>query len=189
MASACCVVLEVLAELRRARIGEPRRERGEHVASRSSCVGRARIAVRERDVAAARRARPTATCRRSRACIGSRLVVSVSNDDELGRVDRASQRRERGLVTHRFVVRSRGAGARRRRLRCRRHVAAAARGVARGALAIAPAASGDRRLADVAQPALEFEALVQRAQTLARRAAPSSELAGVDRQHRSRSSR
>ena len=85
------VVLEVLPELLLRRIGEPRREARQRRGT-VELVRRAGVAMRERDVGTRGPARPTARCRRCCACIGSRLVVSVSNAVSSARSMSASQR-------------------------------------------------------------------------------------------------
>ena len=157
-------VLEVLAELRASRVGEPWCKCVEHLCG-TELRRRAGIAMTERNVATAGgfdRKRDADDFGRQRIGCRRRRVDRY----ELGRVDRCQPLRERGLGQHDFVVDAGRRLGRGRRLRLRnRNVART--GCARG--------TGERRIAisacDVLQPHLEFEALVQRAQPIGLRCA------------------
>ena len=97
------VVLDVLAELR---LRDARRTTARSARARASrqLVGRAGVAMRERDVARAPGLDRERQGRRSRAVIGSRLVGLGVEADELRALDRAQPALERGVVEHGFVV-------------------------------------------------------------------------------------
>ena len=166
------VVLEVLARASSSRDRRATARAARASASRSSCVGRAGIAMTERDVARARPAPIDSEMPTMRACIGSRLVVSVSNATSSAASMAAEPARERCLVAHRLVVHS----ARRRGGDAEdvRGVASQRRPAVSLRRALARSRRRHRRVAarrQVAQPALEFEALVHRAQARRRRLA------------------
>ena len=113
------VVLHVLADLEDAGVFQQRLERGERVALRDLVRRRARlrreqvaaalaaaVAMAERHVAGLVRRDREREAARARACIGSRLVVSVSTATTPASRARAIQAFSRSSVAHRLVFAS-----------------------------------------------------------------------------------
>ena len=103
LASTCWSYLTFCPSLLAARIGEPRREARQH-RFRRELVRRARVAVRERDVAGAARARRRTTGRRSAPPSGRGSSSRCRRRRARCRRSSASQRSERRLVDDGLVV-------------------------------------------------------------------------------------